>query len=68
MQGILDCAKLNGLSEIYGYVSKENHDMLVLMRHLGYELHTDEDDAKMFIASNQTADMAQAHPIAIKAS
>jgi acetyltransferase len=42
--------------------------MLVLMRHLGYELHTDEDDAKMFIASNQTADMAQAHPIAIKAS
>lgn len=55
MQGILDCAKLNGLSEIYGYVIKENHDMLVLMRHLGYELHTDEDDAKMYIATNQTA-------------
>lgn len=68
MQGILDCAKLNGLSEIYGYVSKENHGMLVLMRHLGYELQTDDDDAKMYIASNQTADVAQAHPIAIKAS
>ena len=54
MQGILDCARLNGLSEIYGYVIKENHDMLVLMRHLGYELHTDEDDSKMYIASNQT--------------
>ncbi len=54
MQGILDCAKLNGLSEIYGYVIKENHDMLVLMRHLGYELHTDKNDAKMYIATNQT--------------
>ncbi|MBU3601826.1 GNAT family N-acetyltransferase [Polynucleobacter sp. AM-25C3] len=55
MQGILDCARLNGLSEIYGFVIKENHDMLVLMRHLGYELHTDEDDAKMYIATNSTA-------------
>ena len=54
MQGILDCAKLNGLKEIYGYVIKENQDMLVLMRHLGYELHTDEDDAKMYIASHRT--------------
>lgn len=54
MQGIFDCARLNGLSEIYGYVLKENHDMLVLMRHLGYELHTDEDDMKMYIAINQT--------------
>jgi len=54
MQGILDCAKLNGLSEIYGFVIKENHDMLVLMRHLGYELHTDENDTKMYIASSPT--------------
>ncbi|WP_114638291.1 GNAT family N-acetyltransferase [Polynucleobacter necessarius] len=54
MQGILDCAKLNGLTQIYGYVLKENQDMLILMRHLGYELHTDEDDSKMYIASHQT--------------
>ncbi|MFZ4379301.1 MAG: GNAT family N-acetyltransferase [Polynucleobacter sp.] len=54
MQGILDCAKLNGLDEIYGYVLKENQDMLVLMRHLGYELHADADDPKMYIASHQT--------------
>lgn len=52
MRGILDCAKLNGLSSIYGYVVKENHDMLVLMRHLGYLLATDEDDAKMYIATH----------------
>ena len=66
MQGILDCAKLNGLSEIYGYVIKENHDMLVLMRHLGYELHTDEDDAKMYIATNQTTYVAHPTPIVTK--
>ena len=54
MQGILDCARLNGLDEIYGYVIKENQDMLILMRHLGFALHTDEDDAKMYIASHQT--------------
>ena len=54
MQGILDCARLNGLDEIYGYVVKENQDMLVLMRHLGYELNTDEDDVKMYIASHKT--------------
>jgi acetyltransferase len=42
--------------------------MLVLMRHLGYELKTDEDDARMYIATNQTADGVQAHPIDIKAS
>jgi RimJ/RimL family protein N-acetyltransferase len=52
MRGILDCAKLNGLTEIYGYVVKENHDMLVLMRHLGFTLQTDEDDAKMYIATH----------------
>ncbi len=68
MQGILDCAKLNGLSEIYGYVIKENHDMLVLMRHLGYELHTDEDDAKMYIATNQTTYVAHPTPIVTKAT
>ena len=54
MQGILDCARLNGLSEIYGFIIKENQDMLVLMRHLGYELQTDEDDAKMYIATHKT--------------
>ena len=54
MQGILDCARLNGLKEIYGFVIKENQDMLILMRHLGYELHTDEDDARMYIATHQT--------------
>jgi acetyltransferase len=52
MRGILDCAKLNGLTELYGYVDKDNHDMLVLMRHLGYSLRTDVDDAKMYIASH----------------
>ena len=28
--------------------------MLVLMRHLSYELHTDEDNTKIYIATNQT--------------
>ena len=68
MQGILDCAKLNGLSEIYGYVIKENHDMLVLMRHLGYELHTDEDDAKIYIATNQTAYVTHPNPFVTTAT
>lgn len=54
MQAILDCATLNGLSEIYGYVLKKNHDMLILMRHLGYQLNVDEDDPKMYIATHQT--------------
>ena len=54
MRGILDCAKLNALTEIYGFVDKENHDMLALMRHLGYSLLTDEDDARMYIATHST--------------
>jgi RimJ/RimL family protein N-acetyltransferase len=54
MRGILDCAKLNGLTEIYGYVVKENHDMLVLMRHLEFTLQTDEDDAKMYICTHSS--------------
>jgi RimJ/RimL family protein N-acetyltransferase len=54
MRGIMDCAKLNGLTEIYGYVVKENHDMLVLMRHLDFSLQTDEDDAKMYIATHKS--------------
>jgi acetyltransferase len=54
MRGIIDCAKLNGMTEIYGYVVKENHDMLVLMRHLEFSLQTDEDDAKMYIATHSS--------------
>lgn len=50
MRGLLDCAKLNGLEKVYGLVLKENHDMLVLMRHLGLRLETDADDDKMYIA------------------
>lgn len=50
MRGLLDCAKLNGFEQVYGFVIKENHDMLVLMRHLGLRLETDEDDSKMYIA------------------
>jgi len=50
MRGLLDCATLNGFEEVYGFVIKENHDMLVLMRHLGLKLETDEDDSKMYIA------------------
>ena len=50
MRGILDCAKLNGLSELYGYVSKENQEMFVLMRHLEFSLASDVDDPKMYIA------------------
>lgn len=52
MRGLLDCASLNGLEEVYGFVIKENHDMLVLMRHLGLALETDEDDSKMYIATH----------------
>lgn len=53
MRGLLDCAELNGLKQVYGFVIKENHDMLVLMRHLGLTLETDEDDSKMYIAIHQ---------------
>lgn len=55
MRGLLDCAKLNGLEEVYGLVLKENHDMLVLMRHLGLRLETDADDSKMYIAIHYCA-------------
>lgn len=55
MKGILDCAKLNGLTEIYGYIIKDNHDMLALMRHLGYELHINSDDTNLYIATHQTS-------------
>jgi acetyltransferase len=55
MRGIIDCAKLNGLSEIYGYVSKDNQEMLMLMRHLEFTLIKDEDDPKTYIASHMTA-------------
>ena len=52
MRGLIDCARLNGLERIYGFVVKENHDMLVLMRHLNFSLETDEDDSKMYIVSH----------------
>lgn len=55
MRGLLDCAKLNGLDEVYGLILKENHDMLVLMRHLGLRLETDEDDSKMYVAIHHCA-------------
>ena len=55
MRGIIDCAGLNGLKKIYGYVIKENHDMLVLMRHLGLSLETDKDDSKMYVATHNYA-------------
>lgn len=52
MRGILDCATLNDFEEVYGLIIKENHDMLVLMRHLGLALETDPDDNKMYIATH----------------
>jgi acetyltransferase len=54
MQAILDCAKLNGLAAIYGLINKKNVDMLFLMRHLGYELRTSEDDFQFYIAYHST--------------
>ncbi|MBU3606669.1 GNAT family N-acetyltransferase [Polynucleobacter sp. MWH-Creno-3A4] len=52
MHAIMHSAKLNGLTEIYGYVVKENHDMLALMRHLDFSLQTDEEDAGLYIATH----------------
>ena len=54
MRAILDCAQLNGLDAIYGYVNKKNVDMLFLMRHLGYTLGTSEDDFQSYIAYHST--------------
>jgi len=54
MQAILDCAKLNGLAAIYGYINKKNDAMLFLMRHLGYTLRTSEDDFQFYIARHST--------------
>lgn len=54
MRAILDCARLNGLNAIYGLINKKNADMLLLMRHLGYQLHTSEDDFQFYIAHHLT--------------
>jgi acetyltransferase len=54
MRAILDCARLNGLAAIYGLINKKNVDMLLLMRHLGYELRTSEDDFQFYIAHHST--------------
>jgi len=54
MQAILDCARLNGLSAIYGLINKKNVGMLLLMRHLGFILRTSEDDFQFYIAHYST--------------
>jgi len=54
MQAILDCARLNGLSGIYGHINKKNEDMIFLMRHLGYTERTSKEDFQFYIARHST--------------
>lgn len=52
MRGIMDCATLNGMTAIYGYINKKNADMLLLMRHLHFQISTSEEDTQSFIAEH----------------
>jgi acetyltransferase len=52
MRSILDCATLNNLTAIYGYINKKNADMLSLMRYLNFQISTSEEDRQSFIAQH----------------
>jgi len=44
MQLIIECAKSEGLSRIYGEILQENSVMLKMCRELGFKIRTDADD------------------------
>jgi RimJ/RimL family protein N-acetyltransferase len=48
MQRIIECAKSEGLSRIYGQVLQENSVMLKMCRELGFEIKTDAEDRGVF--------------------
>jgi len=64
MRSIQDCATLNGLTAIYGYINKKNVDMLALMRYLNFQISTSEEDRQSFIAEHRcSSNQPQSTPL-----
>ena len=51
MKAMLDTAKRNGYKTIHGYVLSNNHDMLMLMSHLGATCSRDKNDGTTTITT-----------------
>jgi len=51
MSALLDTAKRNGYKTIHGYVLSNNHDMLMLMSHLGATCARDKNDGTTTITT-----------------
>lgn len=51
MSAMLDTAKRNGYKTIHGYVLSNNHDMLMLMSHLGATCARDKNDGTTTITT-----------------
>jgi acetyltransferase len=53
MQTLMEAAKAQGLEVMEGEILSNNHDMLSLVRHLGFTTHTSPDDDDIQIARRE---------------